>query len=522
MANRFNNPSIQFLDTNGDPLAGGLVHFYVTGTTTETDTYSEETLTTANANPVVLDGDGRAGDIFLDPNVTYKVVLADSTDATIWTADPVVDPAANVTAAIQVVSGDPNGQLAGNQGAVGGSAASVAWDITNALLYVCTTTGTASTAVWTQIGATLTGVPVFATDLTPSTIAADQDDYAPTGIGSASRIRLAASAAVQITGIQAATSDGSRMVLENIGSNNITLMSEHASSSAANRMSLPRPFVLRPSQSLEIEYDGTSSRWRPVAPIISQPIAGGALGLVVQVTGDAGVDIDATAITLEDANGEAYRAKSVNLSVDISSTGANGLDTGSAANSTGYFAFVIYNPTTDTVAGLVSTSATSPTLPSGYTFFRRVGGLFTDATADLIPTLQKGCRAQYVVNGSTLTAPLIMASGTAGDEAVPTWSAVAIGGYVPSTAVAIKAMVRGEVPDNGIQGVIVAPNNNYGAIDDDANPPPLAFGVTTASADTALKTFSIMGEIVLESTNIYWASGDANGALVCLGWVDDI
>ena len=81
-------PLFQLLDNNGDPLSGGKLNFYSTGTSTPKDTFSDDALTTANANPVVADSAGRFADIFLESG-TYKVVLTDSLDVVIWTADPV-------------------------------------------------------------------------------------------------------------------------------------------------------------------------------------------------------------------------------------------------------------------------------------------------------------------------------------------------------------------------------------------------------------------------------------------------
>lgn len=81
------NPLAQYFDDNGDPLGGGKLHFYETGTTTEATTYSDEAETTANANPVILDAAGRQPDIFFTGQL--KVVLKDADDVTIETADPV-------------------------------------------------------------------------------------------------------------------------------------------------------------------------------------------------------------------------------------------------------------------------------------------------------------------------------------------------------------------------------------------------------------------------------------------------
>lgn len=49
-----------FIDPNGDPYTGGSVYSYVPGTTTPSPTYTDETMSVANPNPVVLDGAGRA------------------------------------------------------------------------------------------------------------------------------------------------------------------------------------------------------------------------------------------------------------------------------------------------------------------------------------------------------------------------------------------------------------------------------------------------------------------------------
>lgn len=82
------NVKPQFFDVNGDPLVGGKLYTYVAGTTTPLATYSEYTLTTPNTNPIILDSRGEC-DIWHADN-TYKYVLKDSDDVTIWTKDNVV------------------------------------------------------------------------------------------------------------------------------------------------------------------------------------------------------------------------------------------------------------------------------------------------------------------------------------------------------------------------------------------------------------------------------------------------
>lgn len=88
MANRFTFPRETALDANGNPLAGAKLEFYEAGTTNPADSFADEALTVANANPVVADSAGRFGDIFLQA-IDYKVILKDAADVTIWIADPV-------------------------------------------------------------------------------------------------------------------------------------------------------------------------------------------------------------------------------------------------------------------------------------------------------------------------------------------------------------------------------------------------------------------------------------------------
>lgn len=157
MGNRLSDPNIQFFDNSGLPLSGGVLSFFLSSTTTPAAVYTNASLSIAAGTAITLDSAGRAGDIFLDSAVTYKVILANAAGTPLWTRDPVVDVAANTTAALRVSSGNPNGSYAGNAGTVGGQSASQIFDIVNNILYVATTTGSASTAVWTAVSNTFTG-----------------------------------------------------------------------------------------------------------------------------------------------------------------------------------------------------------------------------------------------------------------------------------------------------------------------------------------------------------------------------
>lgn len=113
------------------------------------------------------------------------------------------------------------------------------------------------------------------------------------------------------------------------------------------------------------------------------------------------VDIDADALIVND---DIWREKltSVNVTADITASGVNGLDTGSEANSTWYYIWVINNGTT--TASLLSTSSSSPTMPSGYTFKALVGAVYNDSGGNFSSFQQKD-------NLVAITSVVILSSG---------------------------------------------------------------------------------------------------------------
>ena len=75
-----------FQNSAGAPLVGGKLYTYDAGTSNPRATYQDAAGTTPNTNPVILDARGEAT-IFWSGS--YKVVLKDASDVTIWTVDNV-------------------------------------------------------------------------------------------------------------------------------------------------------------------------------------------------------------------------------------------------------------------------------------------------------------------------------------------------------------------------------------------------------------------------------------------------
>ena len=78
-------PKLQFFDANGDPLVGGKLYSYIAGTTTPQATYTDESGSTTNTNPVILDSRGEAS-VWFGPG-TYKLKLTTAADVDVWTVD---------------------------------------------------------------------------------------------------------------------------------------------------------------------------------------------------------------------------------------------------------------------------------------------------------------------------------------------------------------------------------------------------------------------------------------------------
>lgn len=71
-------------------------------------------------------------------------------------------------------------------------------------------------------------------------------------------------------------------------------------------------------------------------------------------------------------------------------TGNGGLDAGTIANSTWYHFYVIRRPDTGVVDVLFSTNATTPTLPTNYTQYRRIGSGKTNGSGQWTSFVQVG------------------------------------------------------------------------------------------------------------------------------------
>lgn len=81
---------------------------------------------------------------------------------------------------------------------------------------------------------------------------------------------------------------------------------------------------------------------------------------------------------------------------------AGGLDTGAIANSTWYHFYTIRRPDTGVTDVVFSTNATTPTLPTNYTQFRRIGSGRTNGSAQWVRFSQSGDKFLWDVTSADL------------------------------------------------------------------------------------------------------------------------
>jgi hypothetical protein len=136
----------------------------------------------------------------------------------------------------------------------------------------------------------------FTGDISPTSIGSSQNDYNPTGLSTASTLRLTSSGTFNITGLSGGA-DGRLIIIHNIGSSSIILIDESASSSAANRFALIGDITLNADSVGIFQYDSTSSRWRSLGNTGVTAGAGGITSLNALTgatqtfaTGTAGTD----------------------------------------------------------------------------------------------------------------------------------------------------------------------------------------------------------------------------------------
>ena len=183
---------------------------------------------------------------------------------------------------------------------------------------------------------------------------------------------------------------------------------------------------------------GTAALTFDPEPELTPEVAplGAARSLVIRSVTTSTLSITADEILLKSASGRARAvAFSPAITVDMAVAGAGGLDTGAEAASTWYYIWAIAAAPASAM-GLLSLSASAPTLPAGFNYKALVGVVRNDSGSNFIAFVQN---ARRVITPPTLVftakAPAVLKVY----ESVRTpATAGVLEGIIPPTAVAVR------------------------------------------------------------------------------------
>jgi len=149
------------------------------------------------------------------------------------------------------------------------------------------------------------------------------------------------------------------------------------------------------TRDVAFRYDGTNfikvenvnpatSTTAGILPIITGPIVFG----INAIDPNNDVDFFANSFYFQDNSGFATLTSNLTKRLDANWVAGNnqgGLDTGTKQPNTPYYGYAIYNPTTLVADIIFSASPTNPTLPSGFTKYRRIKSAFflTNASGNI-------------------------------------------------------------------------------------------------------------------------------------------
>ena len=177
-------------------------------------------------------------------------------------------------------------------------------------------------------------------------------------------------------------------------------------------------------QSLVTPTGGTQAI--ALADLVAGILPGYINGLTIANNGtDAVNDIDFATGSCSNSTGKSVisLATAMTKQLDVAwaaGTNAGGRMSAAAITDTTYHCFVILNPTTGAVDCGFDTSPTSPTLPTGYTLFRRIGSIVR-AGATILAFLQNGDDFSLVTSVASYSA------GNPGTSAVLVTMSIPIG-----------------------------------------------------------------------------------------------
>ncbi len=114
-------------------------------------------------------------------------------------------------------------------------------------------------------------------------------------------------------------------------------------------------------------------------------------------------------LVVADGAAKVFITNTASKVLNLAANGAGGLDVGSLAASTYYYIFAIYDKDNDIINVMASLSATAPTMPGTFTYFRVIGLFRTTGTSFLAPGYFQNGRRVFLGETAAVT---VMTQGT--------------------------------------------------------------------------------------------------------------
>lgn len=189
--------------------------------------------------------------------------------------------------------------------------------------------------------------------------------------------------------------------------------------------------------------------------------------------------------------------------------GAGSLDTGTIAANTWYHVFIIRKDSTGNCDFLLSLSANSPTMPTGWTHFRRIGSILTNGSSQITPFLHLGETfmwdtpvADYNVTNPGTSEILVQLTVPSGVNVFPICNWIVKNVTTSATELLISSPDQANLAPSGLR--------NH---------------VATAAAAAIARTNAIVRDVPTDMSRRIRARLSASGAsdavqCVTFGWVD--
>jgi len=188
-------------------------------------------------------------------------------------------------------------------------------------------------------------------------------------------------------------------------------------------------------------------------------------------TGSTGTTIDLAAGVANDSTNTVMMSL-ISGTINAASVGANGIDAGALTATATFHAHAI-GKTDGTTARLLSTSPSSPTLPSGYVYSRRVLSLRTTVSSQIVPVLQTGDRFMFTAPSLDISAGSVGATAvTRTLTSVPTGITVEpvlsvtldIGAASPTEAIYLSSLSQTDIAADGTNAQVALAVSTVNAV----------------------------------------------------------